>query len=179
MQASVEVQPTYSRSVLSAEACGSKFAHSQPTQQAAHLHKSGSKEGMQAGSSMPLTHFVCLTGWQASKATDRGVNFLMKSLISSLLLCWLLQAPARAKVIDASGMYVMPGGIDPHTHLSMPFMGQVACDDFYRCDFGPWWGGQVGERTCVCVSLCGVAAMHVRNMIFMTAEGVALATSFI
>jgi hypothetical protein len=26
----------------------------------------------------------------------------------------------------------MPGGIDPHTHLSMPFMGQVTCDDFYR-----------------------------------------------
>ena len=25
----------------------------------------------------------------------------------------------------------MPGGIDPHTHLAMPFMGQVACDDFF------------------------------------------------
>lgn len=44
----------------------------------------------------------------------------------------LLQAPSNAKVIDAAGKYVMPGGIDPHTHLSMPFMGQVACDDFYR-----------------------------------------------
>lgn len=43
------------------------------------------------------------------------------------------QAPARAKVIDATSKYVMPGGIDPHTHLSMPFMGQVTCDDFYRC----------------------------------------------
>jgi hypothetical protein len=41
--------------------------------------------------------------------------------------------------------------------------------------------GGVGrwESVLVCVSLCGVAAMHVRNMIFMTAEGVALATSFI
>lgn len=35
-------------------------------------------------------------------------------------------------IIDASGKYVMPGGIDPHTHLSMPFMGAVAVDDFYR-----------------------------------------------
>lgn len=35
-----------------------------------------------------------------------------------------------ATVIDASGSYVMPGGIDPHTHLDMPFMGQIACDDF-------------------------------------------------
>ena len=25
--------------------------------------------------------------------------------------------------LDANGCYVMPGGIDPHTHLEMPFMG--------------------------------------------------------
>ncbi len=30
-----------------------------------------------------------------------------------------------------AGKLVMPGGIDPHTHLSMPFMGQVTCDDFF------------------------------------------------
>lgn len=35
------------------------------------------------------------------------------------------QAPAGAKVIDAAGKLVMPGGIDPHTHLDMPFMGQA------------------------------------------------------
>jgi dihydropyrimidinase len=34
------------------------------------------------------------------------------------------------EVIDASGMYVMPGGVDPHTHLELPFMGSVAADDF-------------------------------------------------
>jgi len=39
-------------------------------------------------------------------------------------------APKGARVLDAQGKYVMPGGIDPHTHLEMPFMGQVACDDF-------------------------------------------------
>eukprot|EP00976_Prorocentrum_cordatum_P071657 1180415-Prorocentrum_minimum.AAC.1 len=39
-------------------------------------------------------------------------------------------APPGAKIVDATGKYVMPGGIDPHTHLEMPFMGQVACDDF-------------------------------------------------
>eukprot|EP00240_Pyramimonas_obovata_P002160 CAMPEP_0118924212 /NCGR_PEP_ID=MMETSP1169-20130426/2450_1 /TAXON_ID=36882 /ORGANISM="Pyramimonas obovata, Strain CCMP722" /LENGTH=516 /DNA_ID=CAMNT_0006865303 /DNA_START=62 /DNA_END=1612 /DNA_ORIENTATION=+ len=41
-----------------------------------------------------------------------------------------IKAPWGAKVVDATGKYVMPGGIDPHTHLEMPFMGQVACDDF-------------------------------------------------
>ena len=40
--------------------------------------------------------------------------------------------PSRsARVIDASGKLVMPGGIDPHTHLAMPFMGQLTCDDFF------------------------------------------------
>src|SRR5215510_7906512 len=34
------------------------------------------------------------------------------------------------KVIDASGCYVMPGGIDPHTHLEMPFMGTTTFEDF-------------------------------------------------
>ncbi len=32
--------------------------------------------------------------------------------------------------LDASGCYIMPGGIDPHTHLEMPFMGTYSTDDF-------------------------------------------------
>ena len=34
------------------------------------------------------------------------------------------------KVLDAGGCYVMPGGIDPHTHMEMPFMGTYSADDF-------------------------------------------------
>ncbi len=39
--------------------------------------------------------------------------------------------PGGAQVIDASGQFVMPGGIDPHTHMQLPFMGTVTADDFY------------------------------------------------
>src|SRR4030081_1733443 len=34
------------------------------------------------------------------------------------------------KVIDATGKYVIPGAIDPHTHIEMCFGGTVTCDDF-------------------------------------------------
>ena len=42
-----------------------------------------------------------------------------------------LDAPSGATVVDAGGQYVMPGGIDPHTHMQLPFMGTVASEDFY------------------------------------------------
>ena len=41
-----------------------------------------------------------------------------------------LEVRADAEVIDAGGCYVMPGGIDPHTHLELAFMGSVSADDF-------------------------------------------------
>ena len=34
------------------------------------------------------------------------------------------------EVLDATGCYVMPGGIDPHVHLEMPFMGTHSSDNF-------------------------------------------------
>ncbi|WP_125152059.1 dihydropyrimidinase [Clostridium rectalis] len=37
---------------------------------------------------------------------------------------------AEGKIIDASGKYIFPGGIDPHTHMDMPFCGTFSSDDF-------------------------------------------------
>ena len=42
-----------------------------------------------------------------------------------------LAVPSGASTLDASGQYVMPGGIDPHTHMQLPFMGTTTMDDFY------------------------------------------------
>lgn len=41
------------------------------------------------------------------------------------------QAPAGCSVVDAGDQYVLPGGIDPHTHMNFPFMGTTTVDDFY------------------------------------------------
>ena len=41
-----------------------------------------------------------------------------------------LPVPAGADVIDCSGKIVVPGGIDPHVHLEMPFMGTFSSDTY-------------------------------------------------
>src|ERR1700722_1667671 len=38
--------------------------------------------------------------------------------------------PAGHTVVDATGLFVLPGGIDAHTHMDMPFGGTVSADDF-------------------------------------------------
>ncbi|XP_011172142.1 dihydropyrimidinase isoform X3 [Solenopsis invicta] len=40
--------------------------------------------------------------------------------------------PGGTRTIDARGKYVMPGGIDPHTHFEFEFMGTKTVDDFYQ-----------------------------------------------
>ena len=44
-------------------------------------------------------------------------------------------------VIDAEGAYVIPGGIDPHTHLEMPFMGTFAAETWESGTFAAASGG--------------------------------------
>jgi dihydropyrimidinase len=45
------------------------------------------------------------------------------------------------KVIDATGKYVLPGGVDPHTHLDMPFGGTVTVDDVESGQTAAAFGG--------------------------------------
>jgi dihydropyrimidinase len=45
------------------------------------------------------------------------------------------------KVIDASGKLVIPGGIDPHTHMDLPFGGTSSSDDFFTGTRAAAFGG--------------------------------------
>jgi len=56
-----------------------------------------------------------------------------------------IQAPAGATIIDAGGMYVMPGGIDVHTHLDMPLGDIRSSDDFETGTRAAAFGG----TTCI------------------------------
>ena len=56
-----------------------------------------------------------------------------------------MDAPLGVDVVDAGGCYVMPGGIDPHTHMQLPFMGTVSSEDF----FSGTTAGAVGGTTMI------------------------------
>jgi dihydropyrimidinase len=62
-------------------------------------------------------------------ATDKAVSdiFVKDGVIAAVGPDLDLRAD---RVVDASSCLVFPGGIDVHTHLEMPFMGEISADDF-------------------------------------------------
>jgi len=57
---------------------------------------------------------------------------------SGLATSWAAEAE---RVIDAAGKYVLPGGIDAHTHMEMPFGGTFSADTFETGTRAAAWGG--------------------------------------
>ncbi|RME75136.1 MAG: dihydropyrimidinase [Planctomycetota bacterium] len=50
-------------------------------------------------------------------------------------------ASSSDRVVDAGGQLVLPGAIDPHTHVALPFMGTVSCDDWFDATAAGCVGG--------------------------------------
>ena len=52
-----------------------------------------------------------------------------------------LSAPEGARVVDASGKLILPGGVDVHTHFDLPMAGTVSADDHYSGHKAAAFGG--------------------------------------
>ena len=63
-----------------------------------------------------------------------------------------LTAGPGAEIIDASGKYVFPGFIDPHTHIYLPFMGTYAKDDYTSASQAALIGGTTTIIEMICPS---------------------------
>jgi dihydropyrimidinase len=72
---------------------------------------------------------LLIRGGTVVTATDlyRGDVLIVDDKIAAIGTS--LEGPAD-RTLDASGRYVIPGGIDVHTHLDMPFGGTTSADDF-------------------------------------------------
>jgi dihydropyrimidinase len=70
-----------------------------------------------------------------------GDTFAADVLIEGEQIAAVGRGLAGDTVIDAAGAYVIPGGIDVHTHLDMPFGGTTSSDDFFTGHQGAAFGG--------------------------------------
>lgn len=77
------------------------------------------------------------------------------------------------RVIDAAGKYVMPGAVDTHTHLDMPFGGTVAKDDFETGTIAAAFGGTTAVVD-FCIQSRGQSLQQAADTWHAKAEGKAV-----
>ncbi|MEZ5098521.1 MAG: dihydropyrimidinase [Thermoleophilia bacterium] len=83
---------------------------------------------------------ILIRGGRIVTAADDTVGDVYVEGERIALIGSALDVPAD-RVIDATGKLVLPGGVDPHTHLDMPFGGTTTCDDFTTGTVAAAFGG--------------------------------------
>ena len=83
---------------------------------------------------------VLIKGGRIVTAADDYVGDIYVEDETVTLIGASLDVPAD-RTIDAAGKYVLPGCVDPHTHLDMPFGGTVTIDDFESGQTAAAFGG--------------------------------------
>src|SRR4051794_1848188 len=83
---------------------------------------------------------VLIKGGRVVTAADDYVADVFIADETVTLIGESLDQPAD-RVIDASGKYLLPGGVDPHTHLDMPFGGTTTVDDVESGQTAAAFGG--------------------------------------
>jgi dihydropyrimidinase len=83
---------------------------------------------------------ILIRGGRIVTAADDYVADLYIEDETITLIGESLDMPAD-KVVDAGGKYVLPGCVDPHTHLDMPFGGTVTIDDVESGQTSAAFGG--------------------------------------
>lgn len=73
---------------------------------------------------------ACIVNFDSVR--ENSVVFIKDGIINFIGNENEFKAPEDCKVVDAQGRYVLPGGIDPHTHFELEFGNTVAVDDFYH-----------------------------------------------
>src|SRR5579872_4832981 len=84
---------------------------------------------------------ILIINGRVATATDSYVSDIGITAGKIVAVAQGLPVDGASKVIDAAGLMVMPGGIDVHTHLDMPFGGTNSADDFESGTIAAAFGG--------------------------------------
>lgn len=112
---------------------------------------------------------IVIKNGQIVTASD---NYVADILIENDIITMIgknINVPAD-RVIDAAGRYVIPGGIDAHTHLDMPFGGTMSADDFETGTIAAAFGGTTSVID-FAIQYRGQTMQHALETWFRKADG--------
>ncbi|HUF89603.1 MAG TPA: dihydropyrimidinase [Gemmatimonadota bacterium] len=87
---------------------------------------------------------LVIRGAEIVTASDRYVADVRVTGETIAAIGGELPAESGDEIVDGSDQWLIPGGIDPHVHMALPFMGTVSIDDFESGSIAAIMGGTTG-----------------------------------